>query len=251
MTAKVGLQLYSVRDLMQKDFVGTLGAVAKLGYPAVQLAGYGGMAARDLKKVIGELGLGVAGSHVNFDALEKRMDEEITYCLEVGTPDVVIPAMPQAYRDGDGGFRRFADAMNRIGARCKELGARLSYHNHAFEFVTIGGQRALDVMLGACAPDLVAFEPDVYWIKVGGADPAEYIRKYSGRTPLIHLKDMTAGPTPTYAEVGEGIIDFQPIFAASEASGAEWYVVEQDFSARPGLESAAVSLKHLKEWGKV
>jgi sugar phosphate isomerase/epimerase len=249
--AKVGLQLYSVRDQIQKDFVGTLGAVARLGYPAVQFAGYGGLAVGDLKKVIGDLGLGAAGSHVSFDALEKRMDEEINYCLEVGTPDVIIPTMPQAYRESEDGYRRLADAMNRIGARCKELGARLSYHNHAFEFVTFGNQRGIDVLLGACAPDLVAFEPDVYWIKVGGADPAAYIRKYAGRTPIIHLKDMTAGPTPTYAEVGEGIIDFAPIFAASEVSSAEWYVVEQDFCARPALESVGISLKHLKEWGKV
>jgi sugar phosphate isomerase/epimerase len=141
--------------------------------------------------------------------------------------------------------------MNRIGARCKAMGARLSYHNHAFEYVSFDGQLGIDLMLGACDPSLVSFEPDVYWIKVGKADPAAYIRKYSGRTPIIHLKDMTAGPTPTYAEVGEGIIDFSPIFAASEASGAEWYVVEQDFCARPALESAKVSLGHLRDWGKV
>jgi sugar phosphate isomerase/epimerase len=236
---------------MRQDFVGTLGAVARLGYPAVQFAGYGGLPASELKKVIGDLGLAAAGSHVNFDALEQHPDDEIGYCLEVGTPEVIIPAMPPAYRESQETYRRFADALNRIGARCQELGARLSYHNHAFEFATFGNQRGIDLLLGAGAPDLVAFEPDVYWIKVGGADPAEYIRKYSGRTPLIHLKDMTAGPTPTYAEVGEGIIDFAPIFAASEASGAAWYVVEQDFAARPALESVGLSLKHLKEWGKV
>ena len=183
--------------------------------------------------------------------MDQRTDEEIIYCLEVGTRDVIIPAMPAPLRDNEEGYRKLADAMNRIGARCQALGARLSYHNHGFEFATFNGQRGIDLMLGRCDPNLVAFEPDVYWIKVGGADPVAYIQRYTGRVPLIHLKDMTAGPTPTYAEIGEGIIDFRPIFAASEASGAEYYIVEQDFCARPALESAKVSLGHLKAWGKV
>jgi sugar phosphate isomerase/epimerase len=251
MQPKVGLQLYTLRDQMQKDFVGTLGAVAKVGYPSVQFAGYGGLSAGELKKLMGDLGLEAAGSHVGIEALETRGDHEIAYCLEAGTRDVIVPVMPAAWRDNEDGYRKLADALNRIGARCQALGARLSYHNHGFEFATFNGQRGIDITLGRCAPDLVAFEPDVYWIKVGGADPVEYIKKYSGRTPLIHLKDMTAGSTPTYAEIGEGIIDFKPIFAASEASGAEYYVVEQDFCARPALESARVSLGHLKAWGKV
>jgi len=149
------------------------------------------------------------------------------------------------------GYRALADLVNRLGGRCKELGARLSYHNHAFEFEREDGEYAIDILLGNTDPDLVKFEPDVYWIKYGGADPATLIRQYAGRCPLIHLKDMTAGPTPTYAEIGEGIIDFAPIFAASEAGGAEWYIAEQDFCARPALQSAELSLKHLKEWGKL
>jgi sugar phosphate isomerase/epimerase len=251
LSIRVGLQLYSVRDQLQKDFIGTLTALARLGYPAVQFGGYGGLSARDLKQVIGDLGLAAAGSHVGFESLESNPDGEISYCLEIGTPEVIIPAMPAGYRDTAAGFQQFAEAMNRIGARCRELGARLSYHNHAFELVRFGDQAGLDLLLGACDPDLVAFEPDVYWLRYGGADPVAYIQKYAGRTPLIHLKDMTGGPTPTYAEVGEGIIDFAPIFAASEASGAEWYVVEQDYCARPALESVGLSLKHLRDWGKV
>jgi len=248
---KIGLQFYTLREQAQKDFVGTLRAVAQTGYPAVQLAGYGGMGAAALKKVLDDLGLAAAGSHVGFDALDQETDREITYCLDLGTRDVVIPAMPQALRGSEDGYRRLADAMNRIGARCRELGARLSYHNHAFEFEQFSGRYALNLLLGWSDPALVAFEPDVYWIKVGGEDPAAYIRTYAGRTPLVHIKDMTAGATPTYAEVGEGILDWPAIFAASEASGAEWYIVEQDTCARPPLEAVALSLKHLKEWGKL
>jgi sugar phosphate isomerase/epimerase len=248
---KIALQLYTVRQELQRDFLGTIAKVAQIGYPAVQFAGYGGLSAAELKKALAGLGLAVGGSHVNLEALEQQPDREINYCLDVGTPDVIIPVMPQAWRGSSEGYRRLADTMNRLGARCKELGARLSYHNHAFEFEKLGDRYPLDLLFDWCDPELVKWEPDIYWVKYGQEDPAAYIRKYAGRTPVVHLKDMTAGSSPTYAEVGEGILDWPSIFAASEASGAEWYVVEQDQCARPPLESAALSLQHLREWGKL
>ena len=248
---QVALQLYTVREELRKDFVGTLKAVAEIGYPAVQLAGYGGLSSGELKRALDDLGLKVAGSHVDLEALESQPDREIAYCLDVGTPDVVIPAMPQEWRESKEGYGRLAEAMNRIGARCMDLGARLSYHNHAFELVEFDGQRALDLLLGWADPGLVKWEPDVYWLAYGKADPAAYLRTYAGRVPLVHVKDMTPGPNPTYAEVGEGVLDWPAIFAAAEAGGAEWYVVEQDTCARPPLESARLSLRHLTEWGKV
>ncbi|MBC7315494.1 MAG: sugar phosphate isomerase/epimerase, partial [Chloroflexi bacterium] len=100
-------------------------------------------------------------------------------------------------------------------------------------------------------PALVQFEIDCYWAHYAGVDPAGLIQSLAGRFPLIHLKDMIGeGESRTFAEVGEGIIDWQPVFAASEAQGAQWYVVEQDRCARPSLESAALSLANLRRWGK-
>jgi sugar phosphate isomerase/epimerase len=246
---RVALQMYTVRDECEKDFLGTYRAVAKLGYPGVQPAGTGGLAAADFKKALDDLGLALAGAHTSLEALAN--DSEIEYYLALGTPDVVVAALPRALWGDKDGFLKAADLMNKIGARCKRLGARLSYHNHAFEFAKFDGQYALDIMLAACDPDLVKWEPDVYWVKYGGEDPAAFINKYSGRTPLVHLKDMTADGSRTFAEVGEGTVDFPPIFAAAEASGAEWYIVEQDRSTRPSLEAAVLSLKHLNEWGKL
>jgi sugar phosphate isomerase/epimerase len=247
---RIALQIYTVRQDFDKDFAGTLKAVAEIGYPAVQMAWFAGRepATSALKRTLGDLGLTVAGCHVTLEALEERLDWEVERCLELGTPDVIIPWLRPERRSG---YRQLADSVNRMGRRCTELGARLSYHNHDFEFARIDGDYAIDVLLGNCDPELVKFEPDVYWIKYGGVDPVTVIQKYAGRCPLIHLKDMTASPTPTYAEIGEGVIDFAPIFAAAEANGVEWYVVEQDWTARPPLESAALSLKHLREWGKL
>lgn len=247
----VALQMYTVRDESQKDFAGTLKKVAEMGYPAVQLAGTGDLPSKELRRNLDDLGLKVAGAHVGLDLLENDLEQQMTYYLDLGTTDLVVPALPQARRADKDGFKQVTESMNAMGQRLKDARMRLSYHNHAFEFERFDGEFALDLLLGWCDPDLVKWEPDVYWIKYGGQDPAAYIRKYSGRCPLIHLKDMTADDSRTFAEVGEGTIDWPAIFQASEANDAEWYVVEQDRWARPSLEAAKLSLQHLKEWGKL
>lgn len=245
----IALQMYTVRDDARADFIGTLRKVAAIGYPAIQLAGYGNLSSGALKEVLDDLGLKVAGSHVGLDALEGSLDAEIDFNTALGNHDLICPMAPRELWNEAAGFRELARRLNAIGRRCKERGARLSYHNHAFEFRRFGDTTGMEILLAETEPDLVYWEPDVYWIAFAKEDPVRWIRRYPGRCPLIHLKDMTAGAEPTFAEVGEGILDFQPIFAAT--SDAEWYVVEQDTCARPPLDSAAISLSHLKEWGKV
>jgi sugar phosphate isomerase/epimerase len=251
---RLALQLFTVRQELERDFVGTLRAIAAMGYPAIQMAWFASSApdTPELKRVLDDLGLAVAGCHVLLEELEQRLDWEVERCLQLGTADVVVPWLSPERRPTDrAGWVRLGERIGDLGRRCQPLGARLSYHNHEFEYAKLGGATAIDLLLGASDPDLVKYEPDVYWIKAGGGDPVAELRRYAGRCPLIHLKDMTAGPTPTYAEIGEGIIDFGPIFAAAEAQGVEWYVAEQDWTARPPLEAAALSLKHLREWGKL
>jgi sugar phosphate isomerase/epimerase len=247
----VALQLYTVRDETQKDFLGTLKAVARMGYPAVQLAGNGGLSSGDLRRALDDLGLRVAGAHLSMEPLESDLEAEVEYCLAIGTPDVVLAALPQDLRASKATYEDAARRMAVIGERCRALGARFSYHNHAFEFVRFGDRYGLELLLDAKRPADVLFEPDVYWISKGGEDPADFVRKYSGRIPLVHLKDMAADAEGSFAEVGEGVLDWTSIFSAFEAGGAEWYIVEQDRWIRPSLEAAALSLRHLREWGKL
>ncbi|MBI2940704.1 MAG: TIM barrel protein [Chloroflexi bacterium] len=247
----VALQLYTVREEMRANFIGTVRAVAGIGYPAVQLGGNRELAPADLKRLLDDLHLAVAGSHIGLDRLENNLEQEIDDNIAVGNRDLVCPALPQALRQDEAGFRQAAATLNAVGARCQQRGVRLSYHNHAFEFVRLGGQTAMELLLAETDPQLVWWEPDVYWIAYANEDPAQWIRRYAGRSRLVHLKDMTSDATRTFAEVGEGHLDFASIFVAAEEQGAEWYVVEQDRCARPALESAALSLRHLREWGKV
>lgn len=244
---RVALQLYTVRTETAANYVGTLRAVAKVGYKAVELAGYGGLSAVALKAVLDELGLTVAGAHIGLARLETALDEELAFNAAIGNTNIVCPMLPAERRTDEASWQRAAALFAGIGQRCRAQGARLSYHNHAFEFEAVGSRTGMEILLDETDAADLAWEPDVYWVKVGGQEPAQWLRRYAGRTPLVHLKDMTAGPEPTFAEVGEGIIDFKPILA--ETAGADWYVVEQDRCARPALESIALSLGHLNRWG--
>lgn len=247
----VALQLYTVREDCARDYVGTLTAVAEMGYPAVQAAmGYGGLSASALNALLGDLGLSMAGSHVVLERLEANLQDEIDFNLGIGNRDIICPWLKPESRT-EATYRGLPDILNRIGQKCHEHGLRFSYHNHDFEFERLDSQYAMDYLLARTDPKFVALEPDVYWLRVAGVDPAAYIRQYSGRCPIIHLKDMTRGANPTYAEVGEGVIDFGPIFAAAEAGGAEWYVVEQDTCQRPAMESVKISVENLRGMGKL
>lgn len=244
----LALQMYTVREQAREDFAGTLRKVARIGYPAVQLSGYGGLSSSALKSLLDGFGLRVAGSHVDLGVLESSLESEVDFNLALGNRDLICPAAPRELRSDADGFHALARKLSQVGRRCQDLGVRFSYHNHAFEFERFGSTTGMDILLGETEPSLVRWEPDVYWVAFAKEDPSSWIQRHSGRCPIIHLKDMTAGPAPTFAEVGEGILDFGPIFAAT--AEAEWYVVEQDTCARPPLESAALSLKHLREWGK-
>ncbi|HID56864.1 TPA: sugar phosphate isomerase/epimerase [Candidatus Poribacteria bacterium] len=246
----VALQLYTVRDETAKDFLGTLERVAQIGYEGVEFAGTGGLSSSELKKALDELGLKPAGSHVGIDQLKGNLDAVIEYNLEIGNRYVVCPFMPEEMRGSASQWREVAETLSEIGAKCKEEGLILCYHNHAFEFRRFNGKYGLDILYESSDPEFLKAEIDTFWVKFGGEEPAEYIRKLAGRCPLIHLKDM-GEDGKTFMEVGEGIMDFMAIFDASEKSGVQWYIVEQDVCQRPSLESARISFENLRKWGKV
>jgi len=247
----VALQMYTLREEAANDFTGTLMQVAEMGYAGIELAGTGGLSATDLKRLTSDLGLAVAGSHVGLDQLEGSLDAALDYYSELGAKFIACPWLPESRRSEDG-FHRLADTLNSAGAKSRDHGIQLCYHNHDFEFAEYGGKTGFDILFGAVDRELVKVELDTYWVQFAGLDPANLIREYGGRIPLVHLKDMTAGDPPTFAEVGEGRMDFHAIFhACDETGGVAWYVVEQDKCQRPPLESARISLDNLRKWGKV
>lgn len=246
----IALQLYTVRDETAKDFAGTMRKVAKMGYSGVEFAGTGGLSAAEMKDLLAETGLRPVGSHIALAAMEADLDEVIAYNTAIGNPYVGVPFLPKEMQN-PAGFRALAASLNRLGGTLKSAGLSLYYHNHAFEFDVHDGVRGWDILVAETDPALVSLEIDVYWAAYAGEDPAALIRRSAGRFALVHLKDMIGqGEERTWAEVGEGIIDFPSIFQASEAQGVQWYIVEQDRCARPTLESARLSAANLRKWGK-
>jgi sugar phosphate isomerase/epimerase len=247
---QVGLQLYTVRNETAKDYLGTLRQVAAIGYAGVEFAGFGGLSAVEIKAALDDLGLKAAGSHVGIELLRENLTAVIDYHVTIGASRVIIPWLPEPLRPGGDGWTTLCAEIPTMGKACAEAGLQFCYHNHDFEFQLVDGVPALDKLFAETDPALLKAELDLYWVTVAGRSPVEYVNKYAGRLPSVHVKDMAADASRTYAEVGEGIIDWQPIFAAAETAGVEWYIVEHDDPQKyPPMESVAISFANLKKWG--
>jgi sugar phosphate isomerase/epimerase len=242
----IGVQLYTVRETMKKDYLGTLKQVAEIGYRGVELAGnMGGMSAVELRRVMDDLGLTVVSGHCAIDAVDAGLEKTLADYTALGAKYLGVAWIGDQYRSADG-MLRAADLMQRAAAAAAQHGITFFYHNHAFEFENkVDGIYMLDALFGAMDPQLVKWEADVYWVAKGGADPEVYLKRYAGRVPLVHIKDMTKDEARSFEIVGEGRLDFDAILAAGDAAGADWYIVEQDQCPRGEVESIRTSYRNI------
>lgn len=250
MANPIGLQMYTLRDLTSTDFVGTLAKVAELGYGAVELAGYGGLSAAQLRAECDRLGLKVSGAHTPIDRLEGDLPAVIAELQTLGARYAICPWLGPARRPDAEGYKKLAADFNTIGAACKAGGLTFVYHHHDFELKRLGDTTGLHILRAEGDAELVTFEIDVYWAAFAGFDPVELLKEFAGRVPCVHLKDMTPAPERIFAEVGHGTLDIPAIIAAADSIGAEWLIVEQDRCQRPALESVAMSRAYLRSIGR-
>lgn len=263
----IALQVYSVREDLEKDFYGTLKKVKELGYEGVEFAGLYGHTPAQIKAWCKELDLVALSAHVPFVDMMQNPDLLKDYA-EIGCRYVAIPYLTEEYRPGAAKFEEVIAGAKTLGSAAKALGMQLLYHNHDFEFVKVDGKYALDVLYGTVPAELLATELDTCWVNVGGEEPAAYVRKYSGRAPLVHLKDFVGSKAENmyaligidnggktadakafeFRPVGYGVQDFFSILNAAEDAGADWVVVEQDMPSmgRTPLECAALSINYVK-----
>ncbi len=241
----VGLQPYTIRKELSKDYLGSIKKVADIGYTGIELGPPKDLSTSELKTFLAELGLQVISSHASLELLENDLDSLINYLQEVGGKYVVL-----SYKfDTKEQVLECAKRFNKIGEKCKKRGIQFLYHNHDWEFIKFDGEYALDLLLAETDPDLVKMELDTYWVKRGGEDPVVYLQKLKGRCPVLHIKDMEPGEEQFFAEIGEGILDFSCIIKAAEEVGTEWLVVEQDQSRKDIFESIEISYQNLKNFG--
>ena len=246
----IGLQLYSVRDLIKDDLYGTLKKVAQIGYNSVEAAGYSngtfyGLKPIEFKRMVNDLGMILPSSHAGFefDNAQKVIDDtckaEINY--------LVLPWLPVEKRKNINSYKKLAEDFNKIGELCQKSGIQFAYHNHDFEFINTEGEIPYDVLLKETDKELLKMQLDLYWIIKAGYDPITYFKKYPGRFELWHVKDMDDTKERFFTEVGNGIIDFENIFKYKELSGMKYFFVEQDICRKPPLESVSISYRNLNK----
>jgi sugar phosphate isomerase/epimerase len=240
---RIGIQLYTLRTLMDKDLEGTLAKVADIGYNEVEFAGYFGRTPKQIRALLLSNRLTSPSSHIplpaNNDAWSRALDD----AREIGHEWAVIPWLDDTMRKADD-WPRHADRFNQLAAKARDAGMRFAYHNHDFEFMKIGDGTGLDVLLSKTDPALVDFEMDLYWVTKAGADPLDLISRYPKRFKLMHAKDATAAPERAMAPVGQGTIDFAKIFERERTSGMQHVYVEHDQPADP-IQSATASYQYL------
>lgn len=252
---RLGLQLYTVRDLMQQDFEGTLTKVAAVGYTEVEFAGYFSQTPQNVKAILSRHGLTSPSTHIAYATIADKWPEAIDASATIGHRYITIPFLDDATRNEPDSWKRIAATLNRAGEATQKAGIQLAYHNHNFEFVPAGGKLPYDVLLEECDPKLVKMEMDLCWIVAAGQDPLAYFRRSPGRFPMVHVKDLkkrpesAAVPTkavlPDIADVGTGLIDWKMIFQHADEAGIQHYFVEHDQPASP-LDSIQASFQYLR-----
>jgi sugar phosphate isomerase/epimerase len=245
-------QLYTLRDFLKtpEDIARTLPKVAALGYRAVQLSALGPIGTGELKKILDGEGLAVCATHAGFEQLRDDLDAVVEEHEALGCRYVAIGGLPNEYRNREG-YHRFAKEASEVARKMKKRGLVFGYHNHSFELEKFDGRTGLAILYSESDPEVFTAEIDTYWIQHGGGDPAWWIRRVAGRSPLVHLKDMAMrGSTQLMAEVGEGNLNWPAILQACKEAGVEWYIVEQDHVYnRDPFEALGISLRNLNAMG--
>lgn len=244
---KIGLQLYTVRDLLKSDFEATLRDIARLGYREVEFAGILGGDIRRTRDLLRRLDLAAPSTHVDYGSLQSNPERSFETAHMLEARFVVCPWLDPSERQTTDDWKRICENLNAIGERAARAGVMLAYHNHDFEFVDLAdGIMPYDLLLSRTDERFVKLELDVYWATKGKVDPAPLLRAHPSRFRLVHLKDMAKDGS--FTEIGNGTIDFANVIDASLRSGVQHFFVEQDVSPDP-LRSIKTSIAYLRRPG--
>lgn len=244
---RIGIQLYTLRNDMERDFEGTLKNIADIGYKQVEFAGYFGRSPAAVRALLKRLGLDAPAAHIGTPAsVTKDWKKTIENAKIMGHKYLIVAYIDEKDRRTLDDYRRYADMFNSAGETARKAGVRLAYHNHDFEFKPLDGKVPYDLLLERTDPKLVAMEMDLFWVTKGGRDPLEYFNRFPGRFEAVHVKDMDGSPEQRMVDVGQGKINFAKIFAQRKKAGIRYYFVEHDDPKPSAIGSARTSYQYLK-----
>ena len=243
---EISLQLYTVRDHTAQDMEGTLRQLAQIGYTAVEFAGFGGLSAVELRRILDELGMRASGAHIPLDAWEAAPELVLGDVRDLGASHATVPIIFPERRPHAEAVYRLCQSFNQWGDLCRAEGITFSYHNHDFEFAPFDETTLWDVLVNETDPELVHLELDLYWVRYGGQDPEAMLRELGDRISLVHLKDMAPDDGRSDLPVGEGDMPWPRLLQAAGDAGVDWYIVEQD---NPGdaMDDVTTSLRNLEQ----
>lgn len=235
----VGLQLYSLRELLPQDPRGVIAKVAAAGYKEVETYGYSaeggfwGLDPKSFKNLLIENGLTAPSGHYGIDKYIQDGNEEelksfIAAASAIGSEYLTVPYLGDALRQNADDYKKVAAKLNQAGALCKASGLKIAYHNHDFELKSWGDTTGLEIMLKETDPKLVDFEMDIYWVVRSGKDPVQLFDAYPGRFTMWHVKDMDKANNEKNIEVGSGGIDYKTIFKGAKKAGLKHAIMEQE-----------------------
>jgi sugar phosphate isomerase/epimerase len=227
---RIGIQLYSVRELFAVDPVGTLKQLAGMGYQEVELGKWDTRTVTDMRNALDKSNMKAPSAHVPIEMLRENLSLVSGNAKILGVKYVVCPSLPDELQT-IGGYKQVAPILSQAGNVLRRSGITLAYHNHEYEFKDQDGQKGYDILLDESDKDVVKMELDIFWARKGGVDPLDYFKRYPGRFPLIHVKDMAADGS--MVDVGAGVIDWKSIFRHADQAGIKHYFVEHDDPPSP------------------
>jgi len=251
----IGLQLYTLRDQLEKDVPGTIKHISAIGIHDVEIYSLYGKPAGEFSKILKDNGVTASSGHYLLPSIKENWDKQIEDAKVLGLQYMVLAILDEKDRGSFDDFKRLAELLNTTAENTKKAGIQFCYHNHNFEFKKYGDTTAYDYLLKTLDPKLVKFEMDCFWVTHAGQDPVAYFQKFPGRFPLLHIKDMKAKSVASqeldakmglFAPVGRGTIDWPRIFKAAREGGMEHYYIEQDYCEQPPLEAVKLSYDYLK-----
>ncbi len=249
-----GLQLYSVREPAKKNLQDTLKKVREIGYEYVQWSGMPDLPASEIRAALDNAGLKAVSAHVSIESFEKNFDEQVQFWKTVGVTDIAPGGMMSDCRANPEVWIKGCARLDALGARLRLKGLRLSYHNHDWELQSFPNQSAskLDMLLQSTCSDNLYAEFDLGWLYIAGSNPADWMKKYSKRCPVVHVKDVKIdkkliGKKHTFVPLGKGELNWDEIFQSAKAAQVEWFMYEQDSFQGDLFEEITESYTFLKQ----
>jgi sugar phosphate isomerase/epimerase len=250
-THQIAAQLYTVRDFAKTpaDIARTLQKIRAIGYQAVQISGLGPIAEKELVALLKGEGLTCCATHEDGNLILNEPQRVVDRLRALGCT-ITAYAWPAGIKfDTLPDVKSFARRLDAAGKVLHDAGQVLCYHNHHIEFRRLAGKPILEILFEETDPRYLQGEPDTYWVQHGGGDPVGWCERLNGRLPILHMKDytVTTANQATFAEIGNGNLNWKRIIAAAEAAGCHWFCIEQDTCPGDPFDSLKQSFEYTTE----